>query len=310
MGTGADGGDDDHQRPDRGGWPLPVERADESEHHEGNDRRPQHGRVGLVVARGEAGQDLVARPQHGADQRQQQRPVELLEARSHDQHDAQEARADGQPSCEAGAFAEEEHAQRDHDQRRGRGHGMGIGQRQVAEGQHEHRAFDYGHDRAQDLQLRPLRLHRRPDAALAGDEGGEETEQAVADPHHLADGIVDHQHLGDGIHGGEAQHRQHGEQGAELVIRPRCLCRRAHAAVIEVSCPLISCPICRNPKLDFAALHHHIRRVRPTCRHQRFLAIARRAPRFDGASSRDNPTEQEPSQPRAGTGQKPLNTCA
>ena len=78
-------------------------------------------------------------------------------------------------------------AERDHDQRRGGGDGVSVGERQVAEGEHEHRAFDDGDQRADDLQHRPGRAKCRAQSLAAYHEPGEQAEQDVADPHHLGD---------------------------------------------------------------------------------------------------------------------------
>ena len=157
----------DQQRRAESVRPLPLERPDQRGRGEGGERRPDQGRFGRVLARAQPHEDLIAGPHEGADQRQQQGPVERPEAGMHDQQHAHKARGDGQPARHAGALAQEQHAERDHDQRRGGGNGMGVGQRQVLEGQHEDGAFDHRQHRARRLQPGPPRAERRPQTAFA-----------------------------------------------------------------------------------------------------------------------------------------------
>ena len=207
-------GDGEQQRPTFRVRPDPLPRSDQRRGAERHEGRPDERGIGRVGARAEADQDLVAAPQDGARHRQQQRPVELAKARSHDQQDADEARADSSPARRARTFAEEQHAQRDHDQRRSGGDGVCVGQRQVAEGQHEHRALDHRQQGTAELQPWPRRARRRAQAAPAHDRPSEQAEDAVAHPHHLADRIVGHHPLADGVHAGEAQHGEHREDRA------------------------------------------------------------------------------------------------
>ena len=145
----------------------------------------------------------------------------------HDQQHAQEARGDGQPARQAGALAQEQHAERDHDQRRGGGNGMGVGQRQVLKASTKMAlSITASTERAACSQGRRVRNDaRRPLAPH--DEPGEQAEHAVADPHHLADRVVGDQPFAHRVHAGEAQH---GKDGIERAEREVAALGRSHSA--------------------------------------------------------------------------------
>ena len=219
-----------HQDPCRGGGPLPADRPDEGGGDQRHHRRPDQRRVGRIVPRGEAGQDLVDRPQHRADQRQQHRPVDGAQAGLDDQQDAAKAHGDGQPARQSRLLAQEQHAERDDHQRRGRRKSMRVGERQVAEGEHEDGAFDQQDQRTSELQPRPFRSQRFYQPLAAHDDPAEQEDQRAADPHDLDDRIVGHQEFADRIHAGVAQHRQQDEKGAQRVVGSRSSGARRHSA--------------------------------------------------------------------------------